>query len=286
MKTLGEPQTGSGLGRPSRSSQPRQPGDQLRAGGDDARLVARAASPRGRAGRRGGSSTFQVAEPRPATGSTVAERLGQQHGVADDTRRGSSWSSCRPSPQGASCRSWAVSRIDPPGRAPASRRAPGASTAAAMPPFMSDAPLPVSRSPSTRGGTNGRWTVSRWPLNWSPPGPAAVEPDRDGGRGGYPPRAARPGSRPGQDLRQPVGGRPRLAGRARDLDQPDGRIDEPPPIDERPETIAGGCRGVHGASISAPETPRLTVNRVNPQTPLIFTSISRDSGSGKTWPTL
>ena len=56
------------------------------------------------------------------------------------------------------------------------------------PPFMSDDPLPVRRSPSTPGGTNGRWTVSRWPLNWRTRpgrGPRAG-PRRRGRRGGRP----------------------------------------------------------------------------------------------------
>ena len=35
-----------------------------------------------------------------------------------------------------------------------------------------------------------------------------------------------------QDLREPIGDGPRLARPARDLDQSDGRVDEPPPIDD------------------------------------------------------
>ena len=94
------------------------------------------------------------------------------------------------------------------------------------------------------------------------PGPAAPEPDRHGGGRGVSPFGAfdlEPVL--GQDLREPVGDRPRLARPARDLDQPDGRLDEPPPIDERSETIAGVFQSVHGASIPVPETPRFTVNR-------------------------
>ena len=55
----------------------------------------------------------------------------------------------------------------PVSKASASRSAKSASTAAAVPAFMSAEPLPRKRSPSTRGGTNGKWTVSRCPLNCS-----------------------------------------------------------------------------------------------------------------------
>ena len=55
--------------------------------------------------------------------------------------------------------------MPPPDRAPVSRRTRRASTKAAMPPFISEAPEPCSTPCSKRGGTKGRWTVSRCPSN-------------------------------------------------------------------------------------------------------------------------
>ena len=53
MKTLAAPQTGCGVGG-ELALEPAEPRDQLGAGGDHARLVARAASPRGPAAPGGG----------------------------------------------------------------------------------------------------------------------------------------------------------------------------------------------------------------------------------------
>ena len=94
-----------------------------------------------------------------------------------------SWSSWRPSPQGASCRSWAVKRTEPAASAPASRSARTASTAAAMPPFMSEAPLPVSR-PLLDPRRHER-QVDRVEMAVElerPARPAALEPDDHGRR--------------------------------------------------------------------------------------------------------
>ena len=99
-----------------------------------------------------------------------------------------------------------------------SRSTRSASTAPAMPPFMSQAPLPVSRSPSTAAGTKGRWTVSRWPLNCKV-GPGRPDSSRTttAGRGGMAGgHALDPEAIRGQDLAQAVGDDRRLAGSARD----------------------------------------------------------------------
>ena len=99
-----------GVLRRARSSQAPQPRDQLGAGGDDARLVAgRITSWTGGPGRRIVDLPGQAAAAddrqhvvRAARGAARRRRR---------SRRAISRSSCRPSPQGASCRSWAVSRI-------------------------------------------------------------------------------------------------------------------------------------------------------------------------------
>ncbi len=108
--------------------------------------------------------TFHVAEPRPAIGNS-ADRGSGINTASPCTPLAMSALSCWPRPHGASCRSCATSMIAPAVRAPVSRSTYRASTAAASPPFMSEAPLPVSFPSTTSGGTNGKCTVSKWPSN-------------------------------------------------------------------------------------------------------------------------
>ena len=111
---------------------------------------------------------------------------------------------------------------------------------------MSAAPLPLSRPFSTLGGTNGRWTVSRWPLNSNgPSGPAAVETDEDRGRGGMAPLRPFDLKALGREnLRQSIAGRP--ASRwAMHLDEPDGGLDEPVAVDQISQLVKVQPGGFH-----------------------------------------
>ena len=97
----------------------------------------------------------------------VAERLGEQDRIAADGRRESAGRAGGRRPRGPRAgRAPSTGPSRP--AAPRRRGGPGPPRPRRRcPPFMSEAPLPVSRPSSTRGGTNGRWTVSRWPSNWS-----------------------------------------------------------------------------------------------------------------------
>ena len=171
----------------------------------------------------------------PGDRQHVAERLGQEHGVTVQPLADELIELAAIAPGGLVQVVGGQQDGARPPEQPESRSARRASTAAAIPPFMSEAPLPVSRPSSIRGGANGRWTVSRWPLNCSVgPGLAALEPDRHG-------RSRRVAARGPVDLepvgfenlRQAVGGRFRSPGRARHLDQRLRRLEETPPVDVR-----------------------------------------------------
>ena len=225
--------------------QPAQPGDQLGAGGDDVGLAGR---PHDLVDRRLLAADRRLPGRGAAAddGQTVAQRLGQQHRVAD-----------------AAVRDQAVELLaEPPRRlvqvvgrqqharrrsAPASRSTRSASTAAAVPPFMSEAPLPVSRPPSTAGGTNGRWTVSRWPLNCSVrPGRPLSRRTTTAGAAGWP--AAGPFDREAvgrQDLGEAVDDGAGLAGAAGDGDELHGGVEQPSPIDGGAQAGTERRKGVH-----------------------------------------
>ena len=101
--------------------EPAEPRDQLGGGGDHARLVG---GPHHLVDRR----PFAADDGLPASPSPGRRSAGRRRAARGAGRRRRrcpsriSWSSWRPSPQGASCRSWAVSRTEPAARAPASRR--------------------------------------------------------------------------------------------------------------------------------------------------------------------
>ena len=248
MKTLARPASGSAWSA-SRSSRRAEPRDQLGAGGDDARLVAgRITSWTGGPGRR---IVDLPGRPTPADDrQEVAERLGQQDGVADVARRRSAGRAAGRRPRGPRA-----------GRGRSAGRARRQGLGVAEGPQCLDRGgdarpscptrrCRVSRSPSTRGGTNGRWTVSRWPSNCSVrPGPAARRAGRPrrGPRGARR-RAARPRSRRRPGSRP--GGRPTAPASpvaARDLDQSDGGLDQTSAIDGGPDPFTEPAHGPHHA---------------------------------------
>ena len=163
MKTLAEPQTGWVTALSSSSSRP-MPRSQFRGCCDHARLARR---PHDFVNRRPSAADDRL--PRRRTTACdrehTAERLGNEDGVAADTVANQLVELAAVAPggfmqvvsgeqDGAGCQ-----------RLPSRGEQSAASTAAARPPFMSEAPLPLSRPPSTTGGTNGKWTVSRCPSN-------------------------------------------------------------------------------------------------------------------------
>ena len=193
---------------------------------------------------------FHVMAPRPTAGRR--SQSGSGSSTPSPTQPSAiRRSSCWPRPHGASCRSWAVSSTDPADRAPVSRSTRSASTAAAVPPFMSQAPLPVSRPPSTAGGTNGRCTVSRWPSNCRVrAGPTAVEADDDSRRGGMAGRRSFDCETVGREhVGQTVGGGPGLAGAAGHGDKSHGGVEQPAAIHGGSEPGAESGNGVHDRAL-------------------------------------
>ena len=177
MKTLAGPQTGCGE-RAELVVEPAEPRDQLGGGGDHARLVR---GSHDLVDRRPCAADDGLPGGRAPAGDRqdVAKRLGEQDGVADDGRRGSAGRAGGRRPRGPRAgrgRSAGPSRR---ASAPASRSAQDASTAAAMPPFMSEAPLPVSWPSSTRGRHERQVDRVEMAVELERrPRPAALEPDR------------------------------------------------------------------------------------------------------------
>ncbi len=128
---------------------------------------------------------------------------------------------------------------------PASRSARTASIAAAMPAFMSDAPLPVIWPASTPGRDERQVHRIEVAVELEGrSGPAAIESGRDG-RGHGMPRLDSMHVKPVglEDLRQPVAHGPGITGRARDLDQSQCRLDQPAPVYVRLQAFEDrGCR--------------------------------------------
>ena len=153
--------------------------------------------------------TFQVAEPRPTTGRT--SHSGSGSSTASPTKPSRiSWSSCRPSPQGASCRSCAVSRTEP------AVEGPGVAKRAQRLDRRGDAPLHVRRPAAGEQAVLDRGRDERQVDRVEvavelerPARPSAREPDHHGrGRGiaALGPLDREPVG--GEDLGQPVAGRP------------------------------------------------------------------------------
>ena len=194
--------------------------------------------------------TFQVAEPLPATGSTLESGSGKSTASPWKPSR-ISWSSWRPSPQGASCRSCAVRSTEPAFKHPESRIARSASTAAAMPPFMSEAPLPVS-SPSSHFRRRKRQVdcIQMAVELKRRPGRAAVKSNGHRGGGWISPRWPCDGEPVGlEQPRQAVGCGPGVSGRAWNFNQgPRGR-DQPLGIDVRFHAFEIFSVGVHEVAL-------------------------------------
>ena len=174
-------------------------------------------------------TTFQVAEPRPAIGST--SRSGSGSRTASPRRPSRiSWSSWRPSPQGASCRSWAVKRTEPAAEHPGVAQGADRLDGGGDPPFHVGGT--AAGEPAVLDSRRHERQVDRVEVAVElerPPRPAALEPDDDGRRRRDSPPSGRSTAKPSavEDLRQAVADRPGLAGRARHFDQPPRGLDQP-----------------------------------------------------------
>ena len=159
----------------------------------------------------------------------VAERLGKQNGIARIPSR-ISWLSWRPSPQGASCRSWAVRSTEPAVKHARRRAGHGPLRRPRRPPFhvgrtAAGQPAVVDlRTARTAGEPcrGGRRIGASGPA-----GRSSVAPQRPE-TAGYPP-AGRSTTKPSafriSASRSLTG--PAVARRARDLDQPPRGLDQP-----------------------------------------------------------
>ena len=188
--------------------------------------------------------TFQVADPRPTTGSTSWRGSGRRTASPTYPAR-IRLSSCRPSPQGASCRSWAVRRIDPPARASASRRAAEGLDRGRDPGFHVRRPAPGNAAIGDPGRHERQvYGVEMAVELKSPTRTTASEPDGHRARLGV--AAVGPFDREtltSEDLGEHVAHRARLAGPARHVDQPDGGLDQPLRVDTCDEVFVGRCHG-------------------------------------------
>ena len=207
--------------------EPAESRDQLGGGGDHAGLVR---GTHDLVDRRSLAANGGLPGRRAPAGDRqhVAERLGEQHGVAAVAVADELIELAAVAPGGFV---QVVGRQqDRAGRQhPASRSARTASTAAAIPAFMSDAPLPVIRPSWISGGMNGKCTVSRWPSNWRVgPGRPLSSRIETAGAVGWP-ASSRWTSEPVgcEQLRESVAHRPGIAGWARHFDQPSRRLDQP-----------------------------------------------------------